>query len=43
MSSRNSDIKDISKKRYVIRVTMTSRMVALSGQFGHYKTLDHTK
>jgi hypothetical protein len=43
MSSRNSDIRDISKKRYVIRVTMTGRMVALSDNSDILNSVYHTR
>jgi hypothetical protein len=42
ISSRKSDIRDKLKKYFVIRVTLTSHMGGLSGQFGHLKCVDHT-
>ena len=43
MSSRNSDIKDNSKKSYVIRVTNKPIMVALSDNSDMLNSVYHTR
>jgi len=42
-ASRNSDMLDILKKYLVIRITLTSHLGGLSGQFGHSIYVDHTR